>query len=825
LEHAAHLKKKNIVVPWPEKLPTEETSVHFKITKPAKIYVVGSFLLGTLAKSPNGYTIDLGVELPMELLHEKDHKGYRYLWKRAVYLSYIAKHLGKYNLSFDSFNGDSDRPVLNCKIAQDLVIRIIPLLPVDYVFVRKLTPNHSNVNPGDGSDMAPTPIYNSAILMDSLLVPTLKFIHSHSHDSEEFKDAILLGKVWLNHRGFDHVMSPFGGFEFTMLLMYLIQHGSKHDLNLSYQLSSYQLFKVAIEFLAKHDFTQPLSFVDNTHGFSAFDLVLVDPSGKMNLFWNIKTCDIDLIQQEARLTNTLLNDTKEDHFDLLFLKNVCSDNVRFDHQFLLSVPNQQMEQEIPMFLKKHLANRLSLVACVKPTSTQTQWSLDQTPTRRRNVILGINVNGNESLALVEYGPSAEDPEASKLFKQVWGEKTETRRFKDGSIKESVVWTDKTYFQDRMLILPEMVHYLIQRHYGSIVEYSPVSWLHQFKKLFDKSLSVNTKVVKEQFEDLQKVIRSIDLPLVISNISLQTPIFTMTSHTVPLEFSIEFESSNRWPDQFDAIQEMKLAFYVKLCDALNEKYEETLEAQVVCPPLFTDRLKEQYLEITQGNIVYQCRIFCEKDQTAVEALTDKRRKVCGSTLRELTQIRPALVRGISRVCLENPYLVHTIRLMKEWCAHHLLLCHIPELIIDLLCLHVYQRSDVYSSAQSVVTGFHRMIGFIADLNWKNEPLFVNVTDHPEAIPKCMDLFSLNRSQSDTPYSRALFVGTGIDPGCDLWSNESNNELIVTRLCALASATRQRLLQSTVSFKVIVYHFRLMFSLSYRPLGLIMMLSFT
>ena len=60
------------------------------------------------------------------------------------------------------------------------------------------------------------------------------------------------------------------------------------------------------------------------------------------------------------------------------------------------------------------------------------------------VFVGLILDTEHAFRLVDHGPAADntDSEAARQFRDLWGDKAELRRFKDGSITESVVWEVK-----------------------------------------------------------------------------------------------------------------------------------------------------------------------------------------------------------------------------------------------------------------------------------------------------------------------------------------------------------------------------------------------
>ena len=93
--------------------------------------------------------------------------------------------------------------------------------------------------------------------MDTSLSSSLAFLYEHSKNCAGFKDAIMLGRVWLYQRELEsnRTGSGFSAFLFAMLMGYLLQGGlSEGGRKLSAGHSSYQLLRGTIDFLSTHDF-------------------------------------------------------------------------------------------------------------------------------------------------------------------------------------------------------------------------------------------------------------------------------------------------------------------------------------------------------------------------------------------------------------------------------------------------------------------------------------------------------------------------------------------------------------------------------------------
>ena len=108
---------------------------------------------------------------------------------------------------------------------------------------------------------------------------------------------------------------------------------------------------------------------------------------------------------------------------------------------------QKLGEELLNLLEKGLGDRMSR-GCVR-CHVNDDGS--------RGVSLGLLVNSMNANRILDQGPSADKPEA-KQFRALWGNKSELRRFQDGSILECVVWKaptrsgPKAVFRSMALIL-------------------------------------------------------------------------------------------------------------------------------------------------------------------------------------------------------------------------------------------------------------------------------------------------------------------------------------------------------------------------------------
>ena len=357
------------------------------------------------------------------------------------------------------------------------------------------------------------------------------------------------------------------------------------------------------------------------------------------------------------------------------------------------------------------------------------------------IFIGIIHNPQHAFHLVEHGPAAgdEDQVALEQFRELWGDKSELRRFKDGRILESVVWEVTT--ADEMSHVPSrIVRHLLKRHFD-ISEGDVETWQTSFDSVLRLPQSISQEYLASKistgfkgaltaFDDLVKAIKKLDddLPLTILNISPTSEFLRYTSvfspvplpgtlaaslpenarYLAPIDIIIEFEKSSRWPDDLKAIQTIKLAFFERLASALMESIDG-LKANVVVGDgvHISDIVDKAYLEITTADgWAFSAHIWHDREVNLLDRIisgsgnlphivvknkTNKKSAEYFEAL-EAKQIHlrrfihaPRHHRAIAALYHHYSAFSGTVRLVKRWLASHWLLqSHISEEVIELIC---------------------------------------------------------------------------------------------------------------------------------------------
>ncbi|CAG8950864.1 hypothetical protein HYFRA_00003081 [Hymenoscyphus fraxineus] len=774
-------KSHKISVPFPSPKPDKSAAYKLAYAKPSRINVVGSYPMRTMikpAKSDHVLSIDMVVVMPTSILQEKDYMNYRYFYKRAYYLANIAASLQEslkdtYTLKFKYLNGNDLHPILtvkpkpaDSKTPSKYEINIIPAAPAGFFPDAKLLPSKNSVRPKEGAENAtlpPTPFYNASLSSDRNFEAYLKLSHLASKQSKSFADAIMLGQTWLRRRNFSGCISQggFGSFEWAAIMALLMKGGGpKGHSVLSEGYSSYQMFKAMLQFLSANDMSsKPFIYEASDVSLPKSDTpVFFDGFRSQNLLYKMTPWSYGLLREEAKVSLDMLNDDTFDQFESTFVTSASEPMQRYD--CVVRVP---LATEIPAFsecdhltqitsfsrrvfsvLREGLMDRVKLINIKTPSLPN--WAIKASgPNSEAQIVLYFVFDPANIDRLVDHGPSAEEKKKALKFQKFWGEKAELRRFKDGSILESLVWKSASTYG----VFQEIVTYIINRHFTKEISEGLTFVGQSFDKAINASDSTTKQfeALKEAFRTFEKDIRELEgLPLQLRQLSPTGPQLRYTSIDAP-SFSahsplkdpanvlIQFEGSGRWPDDLVSIQRTKIAFLLKIGNLL-----EDCDGVVMTRVGLENEDKQfencAFLDVVyESGAVFRLRIQNDREQTLLERLvkdkfTDSRTRdeaVSALAAYKTTFVQlPLLTQSISTHCTRFPLLSPTIRLLKMWFDNHMLSGHISGELIELLGAHTFLHAYPWRAPSSVMTGFLRTLMFIERWDWRHQALVVDFT---------------------------------------------------------------------------------------------------
>lgn len=827
-----------IAVPYPSPRPGKDTKYSVSYAKPTNVNVVGSFALRTGIRSQAAYTVDLAVTMPSSLFQEKDHVNHRYFHKRAYYIACLAAGIREANdlnvdVKFGFQDGDNLRPLVivqpgeNSDMPTRSQIRIITAVDDKLFPIARTLPSKNNIRQGSSAEKPDheqsTPFYNAALRSEATVALYHKYIYSASRRCEAFRDACVLGRTWLRQRGFESSFQSggFGGFEWTALMSLLFEGGGpngKPILLPSY--SSYQLFKATIQFLAGRNLSEPLLFFASDVPLPPGGPVLYDGKRGLNLLYKTMPWSYELLRHEAMTTLRMLNESRDDNFEKVFILKVNEPMLRYDRlvslpysdngDILQTIRHQAAVHEV---VSKALGNRANLVSL--SSRSIEPWAVCGKPSLKKdggNINIGLLLDSENASRVVDHGPSAEEKEEAASFRVFWGEKAELRRFKDGSILESLVWSDQPSSPS---IVRQILGYILRRHFDITeqdIGYVGDEYDEKLRVGGDGIVSYNSpsfQLIADAFNSLERSIQSMDdVPLTIRQLAPASPIARYTALRAqnsdkPADIVLKFESSARWPDDLVAIQMTKIAFLLKIGDSL-ESSGAASSCRVGLENESSKILNNAFLDIThETGVPFRLRIHHDREQTLLERqLKDK--SISPRTKEEVAYAlsvykrhfiqSPRFTQAIRTLCTRFPLLSPTIRLVKYWFNSHLFAGHVNEELIELLTVRTFTQPYPWESPSSVMAGFLRTLHFLSRWDWQQEPLIVDLGGelNHDVIETIRTRFSAWRSIDPAMNAVVMFAASDVDTDGVTWTQyEAPPKVVAARMLTLAKAAMKLL----------------------------------
>lgn len=747
-----------------------------------------------------GLDIDILIEIPPECWERGDHLNYNYHRKRALYLSYVAAHLLNmptlvHEISFEALSGDVSRPILKIqpsgKLNQRVSFRIFASASADFVAIEKLLPNR-NCIPGYGvkeSVKKPTPLYNSSILADMRMAQLNQYAAEVLSSKKNIQDACTLLRIWLRRRQLDEV---FGMFILSQFIVHLV--GTRKlfsNMNVYQivrtvwlQLSRSDWSKEGITFRQQSD-TSPLLVAD---AHATYAVVFLESTSALNLCANVSKAAYQWLRWECTLAIGLLNKKTINSFSALFITPkpflLTFDNVVIFHEVRLEMQKDnrqnywpvEAEDRIHQCLVKGLDGRSRLTVCKRmPPGT---WPVSvKPPDENWSLAFGFWFNPPAAWELLNKGPPADSPDSAD-FRAFWGEKSELRRFQDGSICEAVYWPASNW-ADRRLVCRQIISYLADKHLNLANKYvylaDQLDVVLTIPKLEDqRSYGTGEEATikaLEALEDLTKNLHSLEnLPLPIAQAQGVAATFrhTETFPPVPeipqgkvelfhrskdnfiptpkatpvyiptLPVLLSLQTSGKWPDDLEAVRRIKSAFYIQVAEKLRILFDLNVR-------VFIDHvIVEHKGYIFKLLIVYHRDVALLKRIVEPNGIVKYRDNPESLLLQKDQEIAPLLTSALRALQTVQPAYSSTVRQAKRWISSHMLLEYIEEEAVEMIVASLFIDSTIYGVPSTEVvgakisaydaidwvgpltpqTGFLRFLQLVASYDWNNQPLIIN-----------------------------------------------------------------------------------------------------
>lgn len=839
-------KSAGIEIPFPEPRPGKEAKYEFAFSPPSAIDVVEE--LGQV-QSDGTMTIDLAAQIPGELFQEKDYLNYRYFHKRAYYIACIAAGIqafakGEFLLSYGFQCGNMLLPTLLAKPGDQtpqgemprFCIHIITDLPADIFPTKRTLPFLNCVRPKTSErpeadiDRSPTPFYNGTLRSEATNRSYRQLFQSTATICDSFRDFCVLGQVWLRQRGFDQTVQAngFGGWEWALCCALLIEdNGGAKSMFSRY--TSYQLFKTMLQFLGTKDLTTPVLLNGEGIQFPKTNQpVLYDCGRDFNVLYKMQRWSYEYLKYEALVTLKALNNRQRDYFDATFIARVNEPSLKYDR--LLEIDISTLCQpsisqiafldkvnELYEVLIRGLGDRVRVISLSfsepqgHPLSKKEKVDLLSSSHLR----VGIILDPENAERIVDRGPSPEEKEEIADFRKFWGDKAELRRFRDGTISESLVWMPDS----REPVICQIIRLLLHRHFQLEAQSIDLG-VHsaQASTLHDLDMSLGHEAFRPldtAFESLSTEINQLEgLPLSIRSIVAADPAIRYSLLRTPskitpskIDIVLQFEGSTRWPDNLLAIQRTKVAFLIKLGELLESSVQNTT-ARVGLENQSTPLQNQAFLDIAlHATVNFRLRIHHDREELLLSR--DLKSKEVGSLRREsasqalLAYKRtfihsPSHTQSLRALCIRHPSLPAAIRLLKKWISSHLLTRFLPQPLVELLAVSVYTDPYPWDTPTTPLTAFLRTLNLLSKWSWPSSPLIVDLNPSSSSSTSSPSLTSADLQTIHTNFTAwrkldpdmntvSLFVASSIDDSGVAWTQNAHPpKVVAARLSSLASA---------------------------------------
>ncbi|XP_044225414.1 nucleolar protein 6 [Thunnus albacares] len=827
----------------------------FHMAPPASVDLIGSYPLGTCTKPR--IMVDLAVTIPADILHPKDVLNQRYPRKRALYLAGLAQHLMSSSdigtMRYSCLHGNRLRPVLLLtppgKESSTFTVRVHACPPPGFFKPSRFHPQRNNIRTEwytglqasqSESNEPPTPHYNSSVLGDLLPRAHLQFLSAVSSQCSAFPDGVALLKVWLRQRELDQGTGCFNGFLASMLLAYLL---TTH--RISNTMTAYQLLRNSLNFLASTDLTvngislakDPDSTAPSLADFhDAFQVVFIDPSGHLNMCADMTACTYKQLQHEASVSMQFWDDPTVDGFHSLLMTPKPMIRTS-DHIFQLCEPaklqysckklnllSELMDHSgnyvhtalpfILSLLQRGLGQRISLLT--HSLSPDPEWSVESEAPKHKAqppLSFGLLLRPELAASVLERGPPADSPKAAE-FRQLWGSRSELRRFQDGSITEAVLWDGESMCQ-KQLVPRQIITHLLQLHADI-----PESSVRYVGAKMDDVIKVGREVPSTGEEESLLVIQSYDdlsrklwrlegLPLSITSVQGAHPALRYTQVFPPLPLKLDYsfferektcrslvpkegkpcpayitpitvichmEGSGKWPHDRLAIRHIRAAFHIRLGELLKKHHNYT------CRPSPT------HLDVWKDGLVFRIQVAYHREPQVLresvnaEGLLVVRDNEEAQTLEMATIHRPLLTSTLHGLQQQHPCFGAVCRLAKRWLGAQLFSEDITEDTADLLVASLFLQPAPFTPPGSPQVGFLRFLHLLSSFDWRNNPLVVNLNNQFTAPDYTEIKNDFMASRESLP---VMFIATPKDKKLSMWTKRAPSVQMLQRVVMVAA----------------------------------------
>lgn len=374
--------------------------------------------------------------------------------------------------------------------------------------------------------------------------------------------------------------------------------------------------------------------------------------------------------------------------------------------------------------------------------------------------------------VLDRGPEATDKQKAPLFRKLWGEKAELRRFKDGSILECVSWPQPptnvlVESHKRPAVLTSLVRHLLRRHFPSMFEdmkmvSGPVGFVNNLGE-HGRRLWVAFDALRTHLCHLSS------MPLTVKEVHPEDAAFSYTEirrsdapaapdgvarslHSLVLEFV----SSGNWPDDAEAVLKVSNALLIQMGDELQKDLG------------IDTNIGDGFLDVRFPEFVFRLRIFNRKEFLEIasnvvnfDAMPDIK-SLNEHTLQRFRDVwwRSRLRVSLRSLTMQTPNLAGAIRLFKRWMATQMLSGY--DEFVEHIVASVFVRPIPFDIPNSPHVGFCRALWLLSAFDWRNQPLIVDFDGECTPEERLSMRRSFERDASRAGGDVTVWICSRIDP---------------------------------------------------------------
>lgn len=521
---------------------------------------------------------------------------------------------------------------------------------------------------------------------------------------------------------------------------------------------------------------------------------MIDSTGLINILANVDEGILDILRSDALDTLSLFSiesNSDEKTFSELFLKDRRALFARFDTVLRLPVSSSVDTKKALKILRAGLGDRCTIVHL-----TSTHLLLSHNPTQFGRLVDHGPASPIASTAANAADESISDPEGD-AFRTLWGPKAELRRFKDGRINEAVVWEGIT---SRFLVASVVASYLLDYHFGTQVE--SVSYEDVLPTL---GIEAKFRDAREALEGVLKTLKSLDekdgLPLGVTGLSPASPLLRSTSPfppqdpagilgwSEPINVVLEYERNTKWPDDFDAVQNVKLALLERTAACLMVATSSSIVARVVVPP--EEKSKALLEIITKDGWIFHARIWYDREVKLLSAIGSKDSNLRAAQMYRDMVHAPRHHRTIFALVYQHPAFAPTVRLLTRWLASHWVFGGqgVNAETVELICAALFTGKGRNIPGTREV-GFARAVEFLKEWKWEEEggSLDVQLVEKTaESVGQVEKPEKDNEGFISAKGKGVWTIRTDLDAEGRVWTHDFPDSLVALRMRELAKAT--------------------------------------